>query len=100
MVLFHIESCCPKRSESPPLGFYKRRYVRVIQIETGYGILQMSGDEKSKIKDADNSTASFMLLALQECKKLIICEKDLKRKTSSIQKGNEVEHYLQYAFLW
>ncbi|KAG4914509.1 hypothetical protein JHK87_052066 [Glycine soja] len=71
-----------------------------LQQQTGDGILQMSGDEKSKIKDADNSTASFMLLALLECKKLIICEKDLKRKTSSIQKGNEVEHYLQYAFLW
>jgi len=36
---------------------HNRRYIRVLQIETGDGIVQMSGDEKSKVKDADNSAA-------------------------------------------
>lgn len=58
---------------------HNRRYICVLQIETGDGIVQMSGDEKSKV-NADNSAASLMLLALQQRNQLINCEKGLKRK--------------------
>ncbi|XP_027188018.1 ribonuclease 3-like protein 2 isoform X2 [Cicer arietinum] len=46
----------------------EKKFVTSVQIATPGGILQMSGDERSRVKDADNSAASFMIRALQECK--------------------------------
>ncbi|XP_059662457.1 ribonuclease 3-like protein 2 [Cornus florida] len=47
---------------------HERRFVCSIQIETADGVFHMVGDEKSRVRDAENSAASLMILALQESK--------------------------------
>ncbi|XP_058745048.1 ribonuclease 3-like protein 2 [Vicia villosa] len=43
-------------------------FVCAVQITTPAAILKMSGDEKSRVKDAENSAASLMIRALQQHK--------------------------------
>jgi len=45
---------------------HEKKFVCAVQIPTADGILQMSGDEKSRVKDAENSAASLMIRALQQ----------------------------------
>lgn len=45
---------------------HDRKYVCSVQILTPEGTLFMMGDEKTKLKDAENSAASLMIRALQE----------------------------------
>ncbi|XP_061342227.1 ribonuclease 3-like protein 3 isoform X2 [Gastrolobium bilobum] len=52
-----------EKDAGPP---HEKKFVCSVQIATVDGILQMSGDEKSRVKDAENSAASFMIWALQE----------------------------------
>lgn len=57
--------------ESGP--FHERRYVRSVEIETAKNVLCnlcVVGDEKSRVRDADNSAASSMIQRLQELKKI------------------------------
>ncbi|XP_027332509.1 ribonuclease 3-like protein 2 isoform X3 [Abrus precatorius] len=49
---------------------HEKKFVCSVQIATADGILKMSGDEKSRVKEAENSAASFMIRALQECNNL------------------------------
>lgn len=43
-----------------------KKFVCSVRVETLEGILQMSGDEKSRVKNAENSAATWMILALQD----------------------------------
>ncbi|KAI8557551.1 hypothetical protein RHMOL_Rhmol04G0019500 [Rhododendron molle] len=57
--------------ESGP--FHERRYVRSVEIKTAKNVLNnlcVEGDEKSRVRDADNSAASLMIRRLQELKKI------------------------------
>ncbi|KAI5428796.1 hypothetical protein KIW84_033703, partial [Lathyrus oleraceus] len=45
-----------------------KKFVTAVQIATPSATLQMSGDEKSRVKDAENSAASLMIRALQQHK--------------------------------
>ncbi|RXH82824.1 hypothetical protein DVH24_003322 [Malus domestica] len=45
---------------------HEKRFVSLVKISTADGVLCMVGDERSRIKDADNSAASSMICALQE----------------------------------
>ncbi|CAK8538839.1 unnamed protein product [Lathyrus sativus] len=45
-----------------------KKFVSAVQIVTPAATLQMSGDEKSRVKDAENSAASLMIRALQHHK--------------------------------
>ncbi|XP_073120418.1 ribonuclease 3-like protein 2 isoform X2 [Henckelia pumila] len=49
---------------------HKKKYICSVEIEITEGILFMKGNEKSKLKEAENSAASAMLLGLQESKYL------------------------------
>ncbi|KAG5081682.1 hypothetical protein JHK86_005747 [Glycine max] len=40
---------------------HEKKFVCAVQIPTADGILQMSGDEKSRVKDSENSAASLMI---------------------------------------
>jgi hypothetical protein len=60
-VMFHsIE-----RDEGTPQN---KIFVTSVQIATPGGRLKMIGDEKSRLKDAQNSAASLMIRALQQGK--------------------------------
>lgn len=57
--------------ESGP--FHERRYVRSVEIKTAENVwsnLCVEGEEKSRLRDADNSAASWMIRRLQELKKI------------------------------
>lgn len=56
--LFRME-----KDSGPP---HDRRFVFAVQLATPEGTYQMSGDEKCRVRDAENSAASFMIMALQE----------------------------------
>ncbi|XP_050215535.1 ribonuclease 3-like protein 2 [Mercurialis annua] len=45
---------------------HEKKFECSVQIATGDGVLYMMGDEKMRIKDAENSAASLMIRALQE----------------------------------
>ncbi|KAL4618926.1 hypothetical protein ACB092_06G046300 [Castanea dentata] len=52
-----------EKDEGPP---HKKKYVSSVQIPTVDGILYIEGDEKSRVKEAQNSAASLIIRALQE----------------------------------
>ncbi|KAI4388199.1 hypothetical protein MLD38_000552 [Melastoma candidum] len=57
----------PIYSNEKALGpAHGRKYVCSVQIQTPEGSLFMMGEEKKKLKDAENSAASMMICALQE----------------------------------
>lgn len=45
---------------------HEKKFVCSVKITTVEGTFEMLGDEKSRVKDAENSAASFMIRALQE----------------------------------
>ncbi|KAI5433297.1 hypothetical protein KIW84_020541 [Lathyrus oleraceus] len=53
---------CIVKDEGTPQD---KKFVTAVQIATPSATLQMSGDEKSRVKDAENSAASLMIRALQ-----------------------------------
>ncbi|KAJ1389544.1 Ribonuclease III domain [Sesbania bispinosa] len=53
-----------EKDAGPP---HEKKFVCSVQIATTNGILQMSGDEKARVKDAEHSAASLMIRALQDC---------------------------------
>ncbi|KAA0055862.1 hypothetical protein IC582_014598 [Cucumis melo] len=69
--------CCRKKWQKPKYSIEKklgpshgRRFVCSVKIPTCYGTFYIVGDEKSRVKDAENSAASLMIRALQERKHL------------------------------
>ncbi|ONI13400.1 hypothetical protein PRUPE_4G219200 [Prunus persica] len=56
--IYHIE-----KDEGPS---HEKRFMSSVKISTIDGVLYMKGDEKSRVRDADNSAASLMIRALQE----------------------------------
>ncbi|XP_050370246.1 ribonuclease 3-like protein 2 [Argentina anserina] len=78
---FHIEGAkdklhqlCGKKKWHKPVYNIKqdegsshvKKFVSTVQIATIDGVLCMTGDEMSRVKDAENSAASLMIRALQE----------------------------------
>ncbi|VVA25578.1 PREDICTED: ribonuclease [Prunus dulcis] len=55
--------CHIEKDEGPS---HEKRFVSSVKIATIDGVLYMKGDEKSRVRDADNSAASLMIRALQE----------------------------------
>ncbi|KAL3508459.1 hypothetical protein ACH5RR_027860 [Cinchona calisaya] len=49
---------------------HERRFICSVQIETVEAVFFVMGDEKSRVKDAENSAASVMLLGLHHSKHL------------------------------
>ncbi|GAY65914.1 hypothetical protein CUMW_244710 [Citrus unshiu] len=45
---------------------HDKKFMSAVQIATTDGVLFITGDEKSRVKDAENSAASMMLRALRE----------------------------------
>ncbi|KAK6946980.1 Ribonuclease III domain, partial [Dillenia turbinata] len=69
------ELCSKKRWPKPIYSLEKeeglghcKRFICSVQIPTIDGVLYIKGDEKSRVKDAQNSAASMMLLSIQELK--------------------------------
>ncbi|XP_058210064.1 ribonuclease 3-like protein 2 isoform X2 [Rhododendron vialii] len=72
--------CGKKRWPKPYYGnvkesgpFHERIYVRSVEIKTAENVLYnlcVEGDEKSRVRDADNSAASLMIRRLQALKKI------------------------------
>uniref|UniRef100_A0A2N9HEM7 RNase III domain-containing protein n=1 Tax=Fagus sylvatica TaxID=28930 RepID=A0A2N9HEM7_FAGSY len=67
------ELCCKKKwpkatysTEKDEGPAHDKKYVSSVQIATVDGVFYMEGDEKSRVKDAENSAASFLIRALQE----------------------------------
>lgn len=56
-------NCSIEKEEGPA---HERTFVSSVQISTANGVLYMMGDEKSRVRDAENSAASLMIRALQE----------------------------------
>lgn len=54
-----------EKDDGPP---HKKKYVCSVKIPTADGVLYMMGDEKSRVKEAENSAASLMIRSLQEAK--------------------------------
>ena len=63
-------TCSLEKDEGPP---HDKKYVSSVQIPTVDGILYIKGDEKSRVKEAPNSTASWIIRALQESNYLLCC---------------------------
>ncbi|PRQ31940.1 putative ribonuclease III [Rosa chinensis] len=78
---FHIEGAkhklhelCGKKKWPKPIyninqdkgSSHEKKFVSTVQIATIDGVLCMTGDEMSRVKDAENSAASLMIRALQE----------------------------------
>ncbi|KAL2316730.1 hypothetical protein Fmac_030606 [Flemingia macrophylla] len=51
-----------EKESGPP---HDKRFVCAVQLATPQGTFRMSGNEKSRVRDAENSAASLMILALQ-----------------------------------
>ncbi|XP_073027131.1 ribonuclease 3-like protein 2 [Primulina eburnea] len=49
---------------------HKKKYICSVEIEITKGVLFVKGNEKSRVKEAENSAASAMLFGLQESKYL------------------------------
>lgn len=47
---------------------HERKFICSCQIETAEGVVFVMGDERSRVKEAENSAASMMLRGLQEAK--------------------------------
>ena len=47
---------------------HERKFLCSVQVETVERMLFTEGDEKSKVKDAENSAASSLIYELQESK--------------------------------
>lgn len=69
------ELCRRKRWPKPNYKIEKeigpahdRRFICSVQIEIPEAVLFVTGDEKSRVKEAENSAASLMLLGLQDSK--------------------------------
>lgn len=45
---------------------HEKKFVCSVQIPTVDGVLYIKGDEKARVRDAENSAASSMLHALQD----------------------------------
>ncbi|KAK3199785.1 hypothetical protein Dsin_023200 [Dipteronia sinensis] len=67
------EICCKKKWPKPTYKIEKdegpahdKKFVSSVQIATPDGVLFMMGEEKSRVKDAENCAASLMIRALQE----------------------------------
>ncbi|GMY31166.1 ribonuclease 3-like protein 2 isoform X1 [Fagus crenata] len=67
------ELCCKKKwpkatysTEKYEGPAHDKKYVSSVQIATVDGVFYMEGEEKSRVKDAENSAASFLIRALQE----------------------------------
>ncbi|XVE50706.1 hypothetical protein DITRI_Ditri01bG0184700 [Diplodiscus trichospermus] len=67
------ELCCKKKWPKPIYELEKdegrpheKKFVSSVKIPTVDGTLYITGDEKSRVKEAENSAASFMIRALQE----------------------------------
>ncbi|KAL5737574.1 hypothetical protein ACOSP7_030335 [Xanthoceras sorbifolium] len=67
------ELCCKKKWPKPTYKIEKdegpahdKKFVSSVQIAIPDGVLFMEGDEKSRVKDAENCAASLMIRALQE----------------------------------
>lgn len=56
--------CCSIEKDEGPS--HEKRFMSSVKIATIDGVLYMKGDEKSRVRDADNSAASLMIRALQE----------------------------------
>ncbi|XP_050246830.1 ribonuclease 3-like protein 2 isoform X2 [Quercus robur] len=52
-----------EKDEGPP---HDKKYVSSVKIPTVDGVLYIEGDEKSRVKEAQNSAASLIIRALQE----------------------------------
>ncbi|KAI9186292.1 hypothetical protein LWI28_015932 [Acer negundo] len=67
------EICCKKKWPKPTYKIEKdegpahdKKFVSSVQIATTDGVLFMMGEDKSRVKDAENCAASLMIRALQE----------------------------------
>ena len=56
-------TCRIEKDEGPA---HDKKFVSSVQIATTDGVLFMMGEEKSRVKDAENCAASLMIRALQE----------------------------------
>ncbi|XP_019435621.1 PREDICTED: ribonuclease 3-like protein 2 isoform X2 [Lupinus angustifolius] len=69
-----LHELCGKKKWSKPEYFiendagppHEKKFVCSVKIATEEGRFEMTGDEKSRVKDAENSAASLMIRALQE----------------------------------
>ncbi|KAK8479463.1 hypothetical protein V6N13_134092 [Hibiscus sabdariffa] len=52
-----------EKDEGPP---HEKKFISAVLIPTNDGILYITGDEKFRVKEAENSAASYMIRALQE----------------------------------
>ena len=63
LVLVFFFSCRIEHELGPA---HDRRYIASVQIELSDKIFFMKGEERSKVKDAENSAASSMFYSLRE----------------------------------
>ena len=63
MFLLFALTCSIEKETGPP---HEKKFICSVQIATVDGVLYMKGDEKTKVKEAENSAASQMIRALQE----------------------------------
>ncbi|KAG5551039.1 hypothetical protein RHGRI_009466 [Rhododendron griersonianum] len=75
--------CGKKRWRKPYYGIveesgpiHEKRYVCSVEIDMVDKVLHVKGDEKSRVKDAENSAASWMIQGLQESKFTLWCDLD------------------------
>ncbi|KAM7504214.1 hypothetical protein LguiB_003118 [Lonicera macranthoides] len=71
-----LHEICGKKKWSKPSyrieeevgAAHERKFISSCQIETAEGVFFVMGDERSRVKEAENSAASMMLRGLQEAK--------------------------------
>jgi len=63
MLIFISRTCSIENDMGPP---HEKKFVCSVQIATVDGILYVTGDERTRVKDAENSAASSMIRALQD----------------------------------
>ncbi|KAA3452914.1 ribonuclease 3-like protein 2 [Gossypium australe] len=56
-----------EKDEGPP---HEKKFVSAVKIPTEDGIFYITGDKKSRVKEADNSAASCMIQSLKELRYL------------------------------
>lgn len=47
---------------------HDRRFICSVQVTVGNGVLFVTGEEKPRVKDAENSAAAMMIWGLQNAK--------------------------------
>ncbi|MED6218347.1 hypothetical protein PIB30_025922 [Stylosanthes scabra] len=70
-----LNELCGKKNWSKPVFSitntegqpHQRKFVCSVQVTTTEGTFQMTGEGRSRVRDAENSAASLMIQALQEC---------------------------------